>query len=227
METGDAATWFALGVAIISSFIALGSMNAAKRSAGAAERQAGSAKRSADAAEIQAESAKRSADLAERQADTADSVAKATQDQIDIMKQQVQNEVNRMNREDRPEFTLKSRIFKSGAWAITVKMIKGNGPIRVHPVWMIEAALLTEDPPIGHEADLVGGLNVIEGQLQQVVLDEEFDIFIPTLYQAERGMTVQVHLHCVEVGGLQRSWMWLKAIKLPGPFRFRYLDSGN
>ncbi|MFD5831020.1 hypothetical protein [Lentzea sp. NPDC060358] len=57
MEAGDVAAWFAVAVALIAAFIALGNANSAKRQASAAEAAIGHAQRSATAAEEQAKAA--------------------------------------------------------------------------------------------------------------------------------------------------------------------------
>ncbi|QUF07158.1 hypothetical protein KCV87_14615 [Actinosynnema pretiosum subsp. pretiosum] len=58
MEVGDVAAWFAVAVALIAAFIALGNANSAKRQAKAAESGVQEAKRSAAASEAQAEAAR-------------------------------------------------------------------------------------------------------------------------------------------------------------------------
>ncbi|MFD9703863.1 hypothetical protein [Lentzea sp. NPDC059081] len=69
MEAGDAAAWFAVAVALIAAFIALGNANSAKRQARAAEAAIGHAKRSAKAAEDQAEAAREQVALMRQQLD--------------------------------------------------------------------------------------------------------------------------------------------------------------
>jgi hypothetical protein len=58
VEVGDAAAWFAVAVALIAAFIALGNANSAKRQASAAESGVQEARRSAAASEAQAEAAR-------------------------------------------------------------------------------------------------------------------------------------------------------------------------
>lgn len=202
VEVGDAATWASVGVALIAACIAFGSMTAAKRSAEAAEKQAALARRSAAAAE--------------KQAKAADVAAKAAQEQTEIMRKQVRREAERLNREDRPDFEYTIRKLDDGSWRIRIRMIKGVGSLQVHPVWFTEPALSNAASPADptHKQSSSTRLNVHEGTIQQLEHGDEFEFAVQPL-PIDRSVVIQVHLHCVEVGGKQRSWMWLKAIDLP------------
>ncbi len=114
MELGDAAAWFAAGIAIIAALISLGNANSAKRQAKAAERQAAEAIRARVAAVDAAEASRRSADAAEAGLDIA-------------RRAEVDRQAEQHGR-DAPVFTLKP----AGRTHIEVTLVSGPAEVDVH-----------------------------------------------------------------------------------------------
>ncbi|MDX3656243.1 hypothetical protein PV646_02885 [Streptomyces sp. ID05-26A] len=197
MDTGDAATWFAAGVAIIAAVVAMSNANSAKTQAGAALKQAFEAKKAREAAEAQVAEAQKAATAAEQQ--------------VEIMRQTLAAENADRHERSGPQFTIAEGRRRRGMGRIIgVTMLSGPAVVWVRPSW-------TNDDSV-HETDGndVGALQSGDYAIQRMVTNRSFDIEV-SLPKITKPVEIEVYLHCTDGADENRIWERTYSVTLNPP----------
>lgn len=207
MEVGDAAAWFAAGVAIVAAIIAASNAQSAHTQAHAALNQAKEAEKARKAAEEQVRIARQAVDVAERAAAAAERSARAEETAGELTARQIHDAAA-------PKFTLKR--YRGTRSRLEVKVTMTDGP----PLSQVTFR------PQGRNAGLVEGITATRsGETLTSELDlgptrkgETRSIFIRTK-EIPETTTVAVDLYCVPAEQGVEPWLVHETLKLIPPTR--------
>ncbi|MFD5831783.1 hypothetical protein [Lentzea sp. NPDC060358] len=217
MEVGDAAAWFAAGVAIIAAVIAMSNANSAKTQAGAALKQAAEAQKAREAAEAQVLEARNAVKAAEAQVEIAKAgveqaqrSAAAAEQQVAIMREQLAAAEAERNERDTPQLTYDLQNTAGQVCGLVITLDSGPSTldIEVLRLGVRRAAEGNVGTPIESPRT---------GQIHKITPGGSFTVDINVRGWSE-PMTAQLDLRCTEPK-TKRHWDLSRTVNIPGPSR--------